>query len=146
MIRVFILLFAVALSGCNTSTSALPLSKNVWQIETSGRGLIGMSNVDEATLIKAAELTIQQGYDKFYVRNPQSRSDSQFIGMTPTRSNTSVNFIGNTGYARTRTTGGQPLIARSKTKTITVIMFLADDLQAENGLDARLILASKAKK
>lgn len=68
MIRAILLLSVVLmLFGCSKLHTAHPLSNNVWQMETGEYGSIGTATVDDATLVKAAKLTIQQGYFKFFV-------------------------------------------------------------------------------
>lgn len=58
------------LAGC-TVTSQVPLAKNVWQIQADSSGHAA-SLTSEATVKRAAELTVAQGYDRFLIRNPQT--------------------------------------------------------------------------
>ncbi|MCF4098194.1 CC0125/CC1285 family lipoprotein [Maritalea mediterranea] len=138
---IFALISAAILFGCETTSSAIPLQKNVWQVSTSGIGAIAVSKVEDDLMRKVAHLTIEQGYDKFILTRPQSAQGSRYGGTTPVYANTNVNVYGNTGYATTTYSGGQPILIAEKTNSVIVVMYNKGEQGSQNALDARLILA-----
>lgn len=137
----FALLCAAALFGCETTSSAIPLQKNVWQVSTSGSGTIAVAKVEDDLMRKVATLTIEQGYDKFILTRPQSAQGTRYGGSTPVYANTNLNVYGNTGYASTTYSGGDPILIAEKTNSVIVVMYKKGDKGSENALDARLILS-----
>ena len=85
------ILAALLLAGCVT-TSELPLSKNVWQVEVNAGGALFVNGADNAALKKAAELTIAQGYTDFIIANPNTESGVNYVGRTPGIATTNVNY------------------------------------------------------
>ena len=134
-----LLALCAALSGCIT-TSEMPLAKNVWQIHTETGGALFTGQADKATLRRAAELTLAQGYDHFVIQNPQTQTGSVYVGDTPETANTTVNVFGNTAYGTTTYTPGVPIFRPQKNVAVTVVMYHANEPQAGQALDAAAIL------
>ena len=127
------------LAGCVT-TSEMPLAKNIWQVSTETQGSLFTGQADKATMKRAAELTLAQGYDRFVIQNPQTQTGSVYVGSTPVMANTNVNVIGNTAYGTTTYTGGEAIMAPQRNVSVTVLMFHADEPQAAQAVDAAAYL------
>ncbi len=89
----------LALAGC-TSTQEIPLSANRVQLEVSGTGRLGAGAVPQQTLRRAAEVTLREGYTHFVLESPQTQTGRVFAGVT---------------Y-------GQPMLATTRTNSVTVVM------------------------
>lgn len=137
--NMLIAVFVMTLSAC-TSVSETPLSANVWQISVEGRGGLGAASVDKALLKRAAELTLEQGFDRFFLSSPENRDQIVHAGNTPITTTGSANIVGSSIYGNATTTGGDPILVRIKSSTVLIAMLSADDPNAVNALDARLIL------
>ncbi len=134
-----LLALCAALGGCIT-TSEMPLAKNVWQIQTETGGALFTGQADKATLRRAAELTLAQGYDHFVIQNPQTQTGSIYVGSTPGTANSDVSVFGNTAYGTTTYTPGVPIFSPQKNVAVTVVMYHANEPQAGQALDATAIL------
>ena len=134
-----VLALSTALGGCVT-TSEMPLAKNVWQVNTESGGALFVGQADKATLKRAAELPLAQGYTHFLNQNPTTQTGSVYVGSTPGTANTDINYVGNMAYGTTTYTPGVPIMAPRKNVGVTVVMYHADEPQAAQALDAAAIL------
>ena len=130
---------SVGLAGCVT-TSEMPLAKNVWQVNTSAGGSLFVGQADKATLKRAAELTVAQGYTHFVIQNPNTQTGSEYIGSLPGTANTTMHMVGNTAYGTTTYSPGMPIIEPRKSVSVTVVMFHANEPQAANAIEAASVL------
>lgn len=130
---------ALGLAGCVT-TSEMPLAKNVWQVNTEAGGSLFVGQADKATLKRAAELTVAQGYTHFIIQNPNTQTGAVYVGSTPGTANTTVNVVGNTAYGTTTYNPGVPIMAPRKNVSVTVVMFHANEPQAATAIEAVSIL------
>lgn len=133
---------SLGLASCIT-TSELPLSKNVWQINVESRGLIFNAMADKSAVRRAAELTVAQGYTKFKLAAPSTTGGVDYLGTPPGIARTNVNIIGNTAYANTTYTPGVPIMSPHKEVSVTVIMFKDGDPGSGDALDAAQILKAE---
>ncbi|WP_034658714.1 hypothetical protein [Chelativorans sp. J32] len=108
---------AVALAGC-VSTQEIPLSVNSYQLEVSGTGRFGAGAVPQATLKRAAELTLEKGFTHFTLGGATMQTAHTYAGQ--------ASFV--------------PLIATTRSNSVTVRMFRPGE--NPNALDARTILAT----
>lgn len=51
------------------TTSHFPMSRDVWRISVKSNGQIEKETVERAALYRAAELTIERGYERFVVQS-----------------------------------------------------------------------------
>lgn len=136
---------ALALAACVT-TQEMPLSANVWRIQTEAGGLLFVGQAAPQTLKRAAELTLKQGYTHFKLVDASVATGSEFAGYVPGQSNTTVNVnaMGNAAYGTTTYSPGVALRRPTAQAGATVIMYHSNDPEAKNALDAEAILkASK---
>jgi opacity protein-like surface antigen len=110
---------ATALSACATATpyqparltsrgpvngfSEAPLTQNRWRVTFSGNTLTSREQVEDALLLRAAELTLQQGFDHFTAVNRATERDVRY-SVSPGFSS-SFGYGGGFGYSRF---GGYP--------------------------------------
>lgn len=95
---IFVALIAVALAACSSSTTYQPaeklgaygytetkLGKNRYRVTFTGNTITDKETVNDYALLRAAELTMQEGYDWFQLVNrdseSKSRSTSSFSGV-----------------------------------------------------------------
>ncbi|MBW3618276.1 MAG: hypothetical protein KY446_11140 [Proteobacteria bacterium] len=121
MKRLFIagaLAAATALSACATPTpyqpatltargpvngfSEAPLTQNRWRVTFSGNTVTSRERVEDALLLRAAELTLQQGFDHFTAVNRATERDVRYSASP--RFGSSFGY-GGFGYSRF---GGYP--------------------------------------
>lgn len=141
---------AIAVSACMTTKTEIPLAANAVQIQVSGGGLASREQVTRDTLQHAAQLTVDRGYTHFRLAAADVSDQIVQVGTTPvqaqtfgsTYGHTFGNTYGGTWSGTTMVTGGQPIMARRTDAKAVVLMYHADDPEAENALDANAILAS----
>jgi len=100
----WIVALLVALAGCQTpyqdmgydgGVSAAPITNNVYRISARGNGFTDPTTVQDYSLLKAAEVTLQSGHTHFIVVDSSNATTRDF-GQTPGTFQTNV--IGNTAY------------------------------------------------
>ena len=125
---------ALILSGCSTAYQKQgfsggfdesQLAPNVWKISFRGNAKTTKSKAEEFTLLRSADLTIQNGFEYFVLAD--SSSDSSYSSYTtPTSSTTTfnANTQGNniSGIANTNTYGGQTMHFSKPSTSNTVVM------------------------
>ncbi|MDH2313372.1 CC0125/CC1285 family lipoprotein [Methylobacterium brachiatum] len=100
---------ALTLAGCQTSYQKtgftggfdeLRLSENTYRVSVRGNGFTSKERANDIALLRASELTLAAGYDRFAVVGGEGVS-SQVTGFDPIQ----TNLYGNTLV----TTGGDPV-------------------------------------
>ena len=110
---------ATALSACATPTpyqpatltargpvngfSEAPLTQNRWRVTFSGNTVTSREQVEDALLLRAAELTLQQGFDTFTAVNRATERDVRYSASP--RFGSSFGYGSGFGYSRF---GGYP--------------------------------------
>lgn len=123
----------LALGGCATpyqSTSftggfsETQLAPNVFRVKFRGNGYTSDERTSDFALLRAADLTLLNGYRYFGVAAEGTDYSSQAVTM-PSTSSTAVttSSTGNWAYATTTTTPGQTLLFRFPSSTSTIICF-----------------------
>lgn len=125
--------FLGLIAAC-TKTDTVQLSRNVIQITASAAPACGSSGARKLVNQQAAVETIRRGFDRYYIANLQSQNNLQVIGS---HSSTHGNFYGGGFSGYTSTT---PIVAGSRDAIVTVIMLNKNEPEANDALDARLIL------
>jgi hypothetical protein len=142
-----LLVSSVLLSGCSTTYesngfsggySETQLDENVFKVAFRGNGYTGRERVDDFTLLRSAELTIQSGYKYFVIVNANSyTSNSTYITPTIATTNVNANSYGtaniydnnatyneNTyGTATTTVSGGQTYNISKPSSSNTIVCF-----------------------
>lgn len=79
--RKYLLLFTtlISFSACATQT-AMPLGNNLMQIDVSAAPVYGRAGAQRLALEKAAEATLEAGYDKFIVVSNNGWNESTASG------------------------------------------------------------------
>jgi hypothetical protein len=136
MKRVLLIGVALVLAGCATGYQTMgftggfeeiKLSQDTYRISVSGNGFTSRSRAENIALLRAAELTIQDGYERFAVLG--GRVSQEFSGTT----NITVNRIGNTAIA----SGGDPIFKPGG--DLVIRMVAKGDPAFATALDAQLI-------
>ncbi len=133
--KLFFLAVVFFLNGCATSYQKMSfsggfdetqLAENVWKVHFSGNGYTGRNRAEEMTLLRSADLTLQNGFTHFILASSSSASDYSTY-TTPSTSTTTASAYGSGGYAygtaNTTTYGGQTFIVSKPSTTNTVVMY-----------------------
>ena len=130
-----IILVVALLQGCATSYqrsgysggySETQLDENVFKVSFRGNGYTGRERVADFTLLRSAELALQNGY-KYFVVVDANNYISNSTYTTPTTSNTTANVYGSGNYAygnaTTTTYGGQTYNISKPSSSNTIVCF-----------------------
>ncbi len=130
-----ILLVVLFFQGCATAYKSVgftggysetQLDKNVFKVSFRGNGYTRRERVSDFTLLRSAELTLENGY-KYFVIIDENSHVSHSSYTTPTTSHTtgSAYSYGNYahGSARTTTTGGQTYNISKPSSSNTIVCF-----------------------
>lgn len=127
------------LSGC-VSTSEMQIAPNAYQIETNAGGLVFMGQAGPQTLKRAAELTIAKGYTHFRLVGAGIETGSKVTGIIPGQTRAQATVVGSTVYGSAYSTPATVVHAPTERATATVVMFHANDPEAEGAFDAAQVL------
>ena len=136
MIKIFALtLVGLALIGCATpyqskgftgGFSETQLDVNVFQVSFRGNAYTSGERAADFTLLRSAELAIENGYSYFIIVDSE-RSSQTSSYTTPTTSHTTGSVYGSGNYvygsATTTTTGGQTYFYSKPRSTNTIVLF-----------------------
>lgn len=135
-LTIAVILAASVLSGC-TTIDAMPMNSNTWQVSSESSGFLFTGRDRQEAMKYAANLTIQQGFERFVIVDAASDNGSVYIGNTRASATTSV--YGNRAY--TQFDGGEPMFTPTSAAHLVVRMFRPGDAGYEQALDARAVLA-----
>lgn len=137
--RILIGAFAILLASCSVQ-SAMPLGNDMMQIDVSADPIYGRAGVQQMAIQKAAQATLDAGYDKFIVMNNNGWNENSAHGATygQFNANATPNYGVANGYS-----GGSFWTARHPESTMVIKMFHNKDKGADKAVDARTILAQK---
>lgn len=130
-----IFLFMMVIQGCMTQYqrngftggySETQLDENVFRVSFRGNGYTRRERVSDFTLLRSAELTLENGF-KYFVIIDSGSFTSRSTFTTPTRSTTtgSINTFGNSTFfnATSRTIGGQTFLISKPSESNTIVLF-----------------------
>ena len=136
-----VVLVGLLVSAC-VNQREMPLADNVYRIQTEGRGLIAASQVEQRTMKRAAELTLERGYTHFRLHDASMTDRTEIIGMTGGTAMTTFNYGGGFGSGFTTYTPPQVIDMPVSTTGVTVVMYRQNEPGARGALDAEQILAN----
>ena len=130
-----IVLVLVFLQGCETAYqssgfsggySETQLDTNVFKVTFRGNGYTSTERASDFTLLRSAELALQNGFKYFVVIDANSYT-SKSIYTTPTTYNTTANVYGTGNYAYGNATttmyGGQTYSISKPSSSNTIVCF-----------------------
>lgn len=107
---------ALAVSGCATAygemgftggVSAAQIGPNQWRITAAGNAYTDADTISDFAMRKAAETTLEQGYEWFGIVSSEDRTRSELGSFTtPSTTNFSASQFGNTVSGTSTTYGG----------------------------------------
>lgn len=106
-------------SGFRGGYSETQLDENVFKVSFRGNGYTGRERVSAFTLLRCAELALENGYKYFVIIDANSYT-SNSIYTTPTTFNTTGYGQGN---STTTTAGGQTYIISKPSSSNTIVCF-----------------------
>jgi len=125
----------LALGACATSYQAksftggfseTQLDQNVWTVTFKGNGYTSMERATDFTLLRSADLALQNGFGYFVIAEKgQAIESGAFTTPTQTTTTGSATLSGNTVYGQTHSTtyGGQTFIFHKPSTSNTIICF-----------------------
>lgn len=145
--------FALLLSACATPYGKYGIAggytdsridENTFSISVDTNGFTNQQTTSMHALYRAAELTVENGFDFFVIASGANNSTSMAMAMPgSSTSNTTVNAYGSTAYARTTTTYAPttvvPMVFPNSTLTIKSFKGVKPE-EATNAYDARAVM------
>lgn len=132
---IVIFLVLVFFQGCATSYqkdgltggySETQLDENVFKVSFRGNGYTRRDRVADFTLLRSAELALENGFNFFVIIDSNSYTSTS-AHTTPTRTNTTANVYGTGNYAygnaTSTTTGGQTYFVSKPSSSNTIVCF-----------------------
>jgi hypothetical protein len=146
MFRIIAAFAALALAGCAT-TSEMPLAPNIVRLDTRASGALFTNSAGALTMKKAAEATLSRGFTHFRFEQASTSSGSRFVGVTSNTFGTAnATAMGNTVYGNySGTTISTPIYAPTANIGVTVVMFHANEAEAQGAFDAADVLKKGGK-
>ncbi|MCK5271480.1 MAG: hypothetical protein KAJ52_02845 [Sedimentisphaerales bacterium] len=150
-------LVAIFIQGCATAYqrsgftggySETQLDENVFKVSFRGNGYTGRERVSDFTLLRSAELALENGYKYFVIIDANSyTSNSTYTTPTTSRTTGSAYGYGNYAYgsATTTTTGGQTYNI-SKPSSLNTIVCFKEKPNTGFSYDAKFIYESITQK
>ncbi len=145
---------AVILAGCATGYGKAglfggyddtQLDENVFTITFKGNAYTNMQRASDFTYLRAADLTLQNGYTYFAITYA-SKSVSTTTYTTASQTSTEINFYGNTAYGTSRTTPGQTYTQNRPVIEMTIICFKEKPTTDATVFNAKFLSKSIRKK
>lgn len=113
-------------SGFSGGYSETQLDENVFNVSFRGNGYTRRERVADFTLLRSAELTLDNGFQYFAIIDANSYTSNSTY-TTPTTSYTTGSAYGSGNYAygsaTTRTTGGQTYNISKPSSSNTIVCF-----------------------
>ena len=136
----------VSLAACIT-TQEMPLAPNMVRLDTRASGALYVNQAVPQTMKRAAELTLQNGYEYFRLDGAQMGQGSELGGVyTSGSANGSATVYGNQVYANGSSNSfSTPIYRRTSEVGVTVIMFHANEPESKNAFNAEDILKKYAE-
>jgi len=135
--------------GFSGGYSETQLGKNIFRVSFNGNGYTGSERASNLALLRAAEVTLENGF-KYFILADSEKSSSESTYTTPTQSYTRGSAVayGNRAYGRAQTTtyGGDTYVISKPGSTNTIICF--EEKPDRDGLvfDAAFVAESLRKK
>ena len=144
---------ALALSACATPYGKYGLlggftdariDDNTFSISVDTNGFTSQQTTSMQALYRAAELTVENGFDYFFIASGANNSTSMAMAMPgSSTSNTTINAYGSTAYARTTTTSTPTTVMPVVFPNSTLIIKSYKGAKPEgttNAYDARAVI------
>jgi len=153
MKKIVAVVMAAMLSACATPYGKYGIAggyvdsridENTFSISVDTNGFTSQQTTTMHALYRAAELTVENGFDFFVIASGANNSTSMAMAMPgSSTSNTTVNAYGSTAYARTSTTYAPttvvPMVFPNSTLIIKSFKGAKPD-GAPNAYDARAVM------
>ena len=136
MTRTAVFVLALALAGCATQYqssgltggySETQIDANVFRISATGNAMTSLERAEEMALLRAAELTLKNGFTHFTIADSRSRHDVVTIdgGVGYSTTTGTVSTYGQTATinARTQSVDDGPMTVRKPAATLTVVCY-----------------------
>lgn len=120
------------------------IDDNTFSISVDTNGFTSQQTTSMQALYRAAELTIENGFDYYFIASNATNSTSTAMAMPGSSiSNTTINAYGSTAYARTNTTSipiaAIPVVFPNSTLIIKTFKGVKPE-GATNAYDARTVI------
>ena len=120
------------------------IDDNTFSISVDTNGFTSQQTTSMQALYRAAELTVENGFDYFFIASGANNSTSMAMAIPgSSTSNTTVNVYGSTAYARTTTTSTPTTVMPMVFPNSTLIIKSFKGAKPEgttNAYDARAVI------
>ena len=153
MKKIFSVVLAALLSACATPYGKYGISggysdsridENTFSVSVDTNGFTNQQTTSMHALYRAAELTVENGFDFFLIASKANNPTSMAMAMPgSSTSNTTVNTYGATAYARTTTTYAPTMVVPMVFPNSTIIVKSFKGTKPEgtpNAYDARAVM------
>ncbi len=153
MKKIIAIVMAAMLSACATPYGKYGIAggytdsridENTFSISVDTNGFTNQQTTSMHALYRAAELTVENGFDFFVIASVANNSTSMAMAMPgSSTSNTAVNAYGSTAYARTTTTYAPTTVVPMVFPNSTLIIKSFKGAKPEgapNAYDARAVM------
>lgn len=126
--------------------SELQLNSNVFKITFSGNAYLSKSKVSDFALLRAAEVTLNNGFKYFIIQDSNNHTkDGSYTPPSSSNTTFSGNISGNTinGTAQTTSSGGNTFNYSKSRSELTITCFSTEPEEATTPvIDASLVRSS----
>ena len=133
--------------------SDTPLAANTYRIDVRANGYTSPARARKIALVRAADLTLRDGFDRFVIVGADSQELQQLVGFMPgyysNSTNATARIVGNTVKGSSNSSGfytqSTPLVVSEPRVVFVIRMIRPDEPDYANGLDARQIVNAYGK-
>ena len=150
--KLFLVTSIISLTSCTPYQSSgftggfteVQLSENVWKVKVNGNGLTAKSTIDDYALLRASELTLEEGYKYFIVgeENQFSKKGQADFGST----STTQGHIDRNGYFSGTTRTKKNVHNYTKHRNEILFQMTNDQKNGNFAYNAKMIYDSLSKK
>jgi hypothetical protein len=134
--RLLLVIALMGMTGCAAAT-AMPLGNDMMEVDVSAAPVYGLAGAQRMAIQKAAEATLQYGYDKFIVVNNGGRNELTVSGGSYGSYNASANqMVGNASGQEASGWG----VTRHPEAKLLIHMYHNGEEGAEKAVDAKTVL------
>lgn len=146
----YLLIICTILTGC-VQTSAVPLGKNMAEINVSADKIYKRADAYKFAFIEAAKTTIEYGYERFEVMDNQGWNEGGISGGSWGNSSASFNAHANNNYGSAygygNSSGGSSWgTTRSPEAKMVIKMLRKGDKGFNDAVDAQTVIDKHASK
>ncbi len=124
----------------NTQFSATPLATDVYRVSIDGDAFTDGRKVQEMAIVRAAELTLEKGYQSFVVQQDTIQTRREFAGYSPGSSSHNQSIVTSAEGVTTFYLPKIPFYVNKTGGSLVIKMFKDDEGSDHKALDATSVV------